>query len=66
MTEKPEKPVTRLVSGFDARGVKTVISEESYAILDKEAKNKEISKAELVRHIVYEYQEKKATQSKPG
>jgi hypothetical protein len=59
MGDKSEKSSVTRSSGFDAKDVKTSISDKSYEQLSQEAQGKEISKAELVRHLIYEYQEKK-------
>jgi len=49
----------------EARQVKTTVSDESYRQLEAEAKRKEITVSEVVRHIIYDRQEKKQqTQSK--
>lgn len=65
MSEKSEKSSSISSSRFDAKDVKTTISDKSHERLSQEAQSKEISKAELVRHIIYEYQQKKeSSQSK--
>jgi hypothetical protein len=64
MSEESEKPSTTRTSTFDAKGVKTRISDKSYERLTQEAENQEISKAELVRHIIYEHQKKEPSRSK--
>jgi len=43
----------------EARQVKTTVSDESYRQLEAEAKRKEVSISEVVRHIIYDKQEKK-------
>jgi hypothetical protein len=65
MSEKSEK--SSIMHSFitNRSDVKTAISDKSYERLSQEAQGKEISKAELVRHIIYEYQKKESSQSKP-
>ena len=65
MSEKSEKSFIKRSFGSDAKDVKTTISSESYERLRQEAQHKEISDAELVRHIIYDYQKKESSQSKP-
>lgn len=72
MSEKSEKQTGALngelkqSSPFIAtKGVKATIGDKSYERLRQEAQDKEISKSELVRHIIYEYQKKESAQSKP-
>ena len=43
----------------EGKQVKTTISDESYRQLEAEAKRKEITVSEVVRHIIYDKQEKK-------
>ena len=43
----------------EAKQVKTTVSDESYRQLEAEAKRKEITVSEVVRHIIYDKQEKK-------
>jgi hypothetical protein len=38
---------------------KTTVSDESYRQLEAEAKRKEVTISEVVRHIIYDHQEKK-------
>jgi len=68
MGEEPKKSRQKpfLVPEFkEARQVKTTVSDESYRQLEAEAKRKEITVSEVVRHIIYDRQEKKQqTQSK--
>jgi hypothetical protein len=44
---------------MEAKQVKTQISDKHYQLLEQEAREKEISKSELLRHIVYDYYQKK-------
>ena len=64
MSKESERPSTIRSSRFDNQDLKTTISDKSYEQIAQEAKGKEISKAELVRHIIYDYQKKEASQSK--
>ena len=64
MSEKSEKSSIMCSFGSDAKGVKTTISDKSYERLSQEAQGKEISKSELVRQLIYEYQKKESSQSK--
>jgi hypothetical protein len=65
MSGKTEKSSIMRSFGSDAKGVKTTISDKSYEWLSKEAQDKEISKSEVVRQLIYDYQQKKeSSQSK--
>jgi hypothetical protein len=64
MSEKPEKSKGERHSVSEAKEVKTIISDKAFAQLDQEARNSEISRSEVVRHIIYDHQKKQQSQSK--
>ena len=62
MSEEPKKSRYEpfLVPKFrEGKQIKATISDESYKQLEAEAKGKEITISEVVRHIIYDQQEKK-------